>query len=278
MSVREKPKSPEVGDTFAVSLENGLYTACRVLRSGSSDQPFSSFKDVTLVASADWFGDHVPSIDEPRLRKTLRLNHHTWTDRPNVRWVPGRPPKQFKKIGHIPPTAEDLKTSNHSFDRWDIGLTAWNAFQIQPLLQWRWDHDREALEAEDRIEKAEEARKIEEAKRDRSAYLSTVTLNQLLDKTRFAHWRRLVKPKPLAKSRDLFSRAIGKLISIGRNATEESKLNVLRELIEGFNSLDAEFTFIETEEREDICLEVDAIAHACGLAEKARLVDRWREW
>jgi hypothetical protein len=48
--------------------------------------------------------------------------------------------------------------------------------------------------------------------------------------------------------------------------------------MEAFNKLDAQMEFIETEEREDICEEFQAVASACGLGPKARLADKWRKW
>ena len=54
---------------------------------------------------------------------------------------------------------------------------------------------------------------------------------------------------------------------------------VLQECIERFNSIDAEMDhFIETIERDDICEEVEAIVHACGLVAHEDLADKWREW
>ncbi len=58
----------------------------------------------------------------------------------------------------------------------------------------------------------------------------------------------------------------------------KTRMAILQECIEGFNTLDANLGFIETDEREDICVEFEAIVHACGLGAHKELTHRWREW
>jgi len=67
------------------------------------------------------------------------------------------------------------------------------------------------------------------------------------------------------------------LIELGRSASELDQVRQLQCCIESFNSLNEEYGFIETGEREDICLELEAIVHACRLDPEENLVDQWRD-
>ncbi len=72
---------------------------------------------------------------------------------------------------------------------------------------------------------------------------------------------------------------IEQLLELGLDAPEEERLAILQRRIESFNELNAQFgRFIETQEREDICEEFEAIVHAGGLGSYENLGDRWREW
>jgi hypothetical protein len=148
----------------------------------------------------------------------------------------------------------------------------------EPLTQWRWDNDRDALLAEDAIEKKADDERFLAAQQQRREYLSRVTLEDLRGRRFFRGWR-ILPAGPIRASRKIMTHTIEQLLEVGLDAPEEERLAILQRCIESFNELDAEFGgFIETDEREDICEESEAIVHACGLGSYEDLADRWRDW
>ncbi|MEX2118562.1 MAG: hypothetical protein WD847_03055 [Pirellulales bacterium] len=266
-----KPSLPTQGAAFAVPLEDHRYSVCRVLLDASSEQSKQWKSETILVAGSAWIGVNVPNADEPALRPILRLNHHSWRGRSNVLWVSGQPPDDFIPIGSIQPTSEEQAIPSPSFGGWET-------FALQPLAQWRWDNERDTVRAEDLIRETKDAERGENAQREREEYLSRITLEQLRDRRFFGHWKDYPPANAIRASRDLMTRTVQRLIELGPGASPDARMAVLQQCIESFNQLDAEMSFIETTEREDICQEFEAVVHACGLGAHKDLADEWREW
>ena len=73
--------------------------------------------------------------------------------------------------------------------------------------------------------------------------------------------------------------AIAQLLALRPGARPASKMKVLKDCVTAFNRLDDENDhFIETVEREDLCEQLEEIAHACGLGHRAREVHAGRTW
>jgi hypothetical protein len=264
---RKNLPSVDAGDAFAVPLGDGRYSACRVLRrSTPADAPW--YPNCVLVAGSAWIGSGIPNCDDPRIREVLFLDHHQ-NNGPFLRWVKGRPPAKYKRIGSIPPTPDEHAVPWNSF-------TSWGSFELHPMMQWRWDWDRESVLAEDRAEAEQEQREQKKAAKARKRFLATVKLKDLLDKSRFSDWKRLVKPRVIAKSNEILRSAIVKLIALSKRASKNDKMAILKECIYAFNALDATYEFIETEEREDIFEEFLEIAWACGMSECVLMANEWR--
>ncbi|MGA2233809.1 MAG: hypothetical protein ABSH22_23120, partial [Tepidisphaeraceae bacterium] len=102
---------------------------------------------MVLAAVSEWIGDAVPKADNPALRPILYLSHHgfRWENPPCILWVFGPIPRDFTSIGNIAPTSAEEKVVNDS----PVGFAHWTYLTFQPLHQWRWDNDREAVLAED---------------------------------------------------------------------------------------------------------------------------------
>jgi hypothetical protein len=266
MARKRKPELPATGSAFAIRLGDGRYSACRVLAGAGSRR-----KDAILVACSGWIGDRVPVAEDPGLRPILVLNHHSWNDRPEILWVSDGPPKDFISLGMIEPTPEEHALECNTFGGWE-------SVRIQPLLQWRWDHDREALLAEDAREKEKQQKISRAAQRERNRHLKKVTLNELRERRFFPRWKGYPPVKALRASRRLMKETVEKLLALGPRPSRRDRMTVLQECIETFNSLDAEMEFIETVVREDICEEFEAIVHACGMGAHKNLADEWRDW
>jgi hypothetical protein len=269
---RKKTALPAPGAAFAVLLDDGRYGVCRVIRGTTDEEAARKGADCVLIAAAAWIGEAVPDADDPALRPILHLTHHAWDGRPELTWVSDPVPGEFIPIGTIEPTAEDKDIECLSYG-------GWASARIQPLAQWRWDHEREAVLAEDAEKNQKEAQRRQSEEKARGDYLANVTLEELRERTFFPHWKTSPSKKAIRGSREIMQETVAKLLELGPKAAEAARMAALKACIERFNEFDAELGyFIETIEREDICEEFEAIVHACGLGEHEDLADEWREW
>jgi hypothetical protein len=271
MARKKKAGLPAAGTAFAFPLGDGRFSVCRVLLGAESERSKQWFEGAILVACSRWIGDEVPHADEPALRPILHLNHHSWDNRPNVLWVSDEPPQALIPIGKIEPTTEEQAIPCASFG-------SWTSLTLQPLAQWRWDNEPDAVLAEDAIKRKEEAESRLRAQREREMYLERIRLEDLRVHKFFAKWKDYPPPKAIRASRNVMTATVETLIELGPTASEDERMAILQRCIETFNRLDTELQFIETVEREDICEEFEAIVHACGLGKYTNLAERWREW
>jgi hypothetical protein len=271
MARKKKSLLPPAGAAFAFPLGDGRFSVCRVLLDTNSEQSKQWRGDTILVACSAWMGDEVPGADDPSLRPILHLNHHSWQNQPNVLWISENPPQGFIPIGNIDPTNEEKAIPCKSFGNW-------KALTLQPLAQWRWENERAAVLAEDAVKRKDDAEARLKTQRDREEYLRRISLPELRNHRFFPRWKGYPPANAVRASRKVMADAVKGLIALGPAASEEQRMAVLRRCIESFNDLDADMNFIETVEREDICDELEAIVHACGLGAHQDLADKWREW
>ncbi|MCA9018184.1 MAG: hypothetical protein KDA77_22875 [Planctomycetaceae bacterium] len=272
MGRKKKVALPVTGDAFAFPLEDGRFGVCRVL-SESAHREEPRF-DAVMVACSAWIGSEVPSVDNPELRPILKLTHHSWKNSDEIGWIDDPLPDTFISIGKIEPTDEETSMECYTF-------CTWGTMGVQSLMQWRWDHERDAVLAEDAAQKEKQAALAVQNKNKHQKKLQQVKLQDLAKHTFFPNWEHLPK-KTLKASRKIMTDTIKDLIALGESASEETRLEVLENCIESFNALNEEHEFIYTLEREDICDEFETIVHACGLgaldSPDEPLVDEWREW
>lgn len=124
---------PPSGTIFAAPTSDGRFSAGRILR-----REFHGGAQGALIAASPWLGEELPPLKLPVLRETLHLSHHKWKNDPRVFWVHDPMPRDFIIVGQIEPSPNDLAASSDTF-------AGWQSVPIHALLQWRWDHDREAL-------------------------------------------------------------------------------------------------------------------------------------
>ncbi len=271
MAAKKKPQLPSAGDAFAFPIGDGRYSACRVLLDINSKQSKRMGVNSILIAGSAWIGAKVPKPNVAALRTILRLNHHAWKNVANTVWVDEEPPADLIPIGVIEPTAADKRIRCHTFG-------GWQAITFQPLLQWRWDHEREAMLAEDEAEARAAMQQDKTARQARQDYLDKLTLKDLRRHVFFRRWKTFPSARYIKASRMIMAGAVAALLMLGRGASKKARLAVLQACIESFNESDAESHWIETTAREDICEEFEAIVHACGLGEHKDLADEWRDW
>jgi hypothetical protein len=271
MARKKKVDLPSQGDAFAVPLADGRYSVCRVILDSHSGAAKKWKTPCVLVACSAWISDKIPSAADPGVRPILHPTHHSWEGEPKLAWISVAVLPDFIPIGRIEPTAEETAI--------DCGTFAnWSSMSIQPLLQWRWDNERDSVLREDEKKKAEATDRQTAAADQRKAYLASVRLDDLLNHEFFPRWKDYPSRRAIRESRNAMATTVRGLIDVGGSATKEQRSAILQSCIESFNRLDEELHFIETVEREDICDEFEVIVHACGLGNHENLADRWREW
>lgn len=101
-------------------------------------------------------------------------------------------------------------------------------------------------------------------------------MEKLKRKQRFVSWKKWKSSELIVHCRTIFNEAIDKLLE-GENSKKKVR-SIIRQCVESLNRLDNENQFIDTIEREDLCLEIDELLFACGYPEEQGIEDRWREW
>jgi hypothetical protein len=251
------------GDAFLAPLADGRLSVCRVLQVAPDHS-------AVLVAASPWIGTHPPNLVDPRLREILRPSHHSHQGGPYLLWVADAVPATFARLGAIPPTDEEAVLSCASY-------SGWESFPLQVFLQWRWDHEREQVLAEDEAKRTAEKRGREEQRR---AYkpLPTQTLEDLRRQTPFPSWTGYVELAVLRAARRIIRDTIDALIERGPEAPEPLRIDEMHHCIERFNALDAEEGFIATIEREDICGLLDELAGLIDLDDYDDCLTSRRDW
>jgi hypothetical protein len=272
MKTKEKVIEPKPGNVFRFPLGDGRFGACRVIREMNKKEVKEFGGECLLVAACSWIGSENDELCEGNSRPVLHLSHHSWNDKIEVVWIPrdNRIPKSFIRGFELKPDNDDLHMKSNSFGSWE-------SFPLQVLLQWRWDNDRSALEAEERKQKTELEDSQRKSNIEREKYLNTVTLEELLPKKRFKKWKGFVSTKLISSCNDIFKETISNLI-VASDSTKQERLDILKMCIEKFNEIDEKSHFIETEEREDICSEFEEVTYAAGFKNIENLADEWRGW
>jgi hypothetical protein len=145
MPTKKRQTEISVGDVFVTNVGGGMRGALRVLQGPKS--PFGS--KAWLVATCAYAGKEDPAIDDARLREVLVQNRFFYRNQPAIIWLGGKPPASLKRIGTIAPTqAESTMVCNM--------LGSWKEKSgNEAYLEWRWEHDRAALIAEQQKKDAE---------------------------------------------------------------------------------------------------------------------------
>jgi len=257
---------PEAGTVFAMPLADGRVGVCRVLRRATEDIPRA------LVAASDWISSKPPPLDHPAVRKTLTISHHNWWNSPVAMWVSAPPPKEFRLIGRIAVTPEDTKAQSNSY-------TGWESFALHVLSQWRWDNEREAVVAEDKIKQAAQLAKRQEEMQKRTDYLSKISFSDLLAKDLFSTWDEYPPEKAKEGCQEIIRTFIRTLAAAKEPIEKRFVSSELKKCVECLNQFDAQNNnFIETIEREDICEALEDVVNAAKFPKLIEKVENWRDW
>jgi hypothetical protein len=130
------------GDVFVTKMPDARVGAVCIIKTAGKS---------SLVYTTGYLGVDHPSLDNPLLYKALMQKRFSFGGLPARQWLDGDPPNNFERIGSIslPNAVAELEClSNGGIWSESIGQEVY--------LEWRWLHDREALEEE--VRKSEEER------------------------------------------------------------------------------------------------------------------------
>jgi len=122
-----------LGDIYAVPLPNKFFAAIKIISISGKD---------TLVKTTPYINTSIPEITNPLLQETLRNNRFFYNNLPAIKWVNGELPIGFIFIGNIPLTDIERKWRSSTFSE------SWSFVGHDVFDEWRYIHDREALEKE----------------------------------------------------------------------------------------------------------------------------------
>jgi hypothetical protein len=265
---RKKPEplplaEVRAGDIFVMPLADGRFGACRVVRVRKDKHSRRA-----LVYASAWVGTAPPDLAEPLLRRILVLTHHSWKNEPEILWVDAPVPGDFTRLGRLPMDDDDAELEAH-------GSGHWVHFPMQVLMQWRWDHQRATVLAE---EEAQQKQREAAAEQYAHSYkpLPPHPLERLRRKQFSPGGEDYVEPEVLRAVRRAIRELIDGLIALGPDAPVPLQLNLFHWATEQFNALDD--GWIDTIAREDLCEILEDIAAAAGLVGYDDQLHARRDW
>lgn len=254
---------PEPGATFLIPLDDGRFGLCRVIR--RDENRFGS-NEIILAELSSWIGSKSPDLTDPDLRRVLKLTHHKWRGQAERVWTDCPAPSSFQYVGSIEPTANERRVTCMKHG-------SWAAFPYHRLMQWRWEHHRKRVLAED-----EERKRQQEAVTAQVPKRKAPTLEGLSRSTPFKDWKGLVPSKTLLASRKVISDSIDALRALGTKSNRKKVLAVIRAGVEQFNDLDERAQFINSIERENITDAFNDMAAAAGVIDIDDVIEDCRDW
>lgn len=283
------PAKPDVGQIYAFCTrplyafsapETGRYAAIKVL--GVSDM-------IVVVAVLDGIWQSHPSLAQAERARLLTQHRFAHTGRAAVfgtdrkAWdIAGAfTAPRYLGLGAL---TDDERARAASILRGESGtsIAALPFANHAPEGEWRWAHDREALQQEAALKSAEAVRQRAAQEARYNDRLKGLTFEQLLSETPFENW----SPSPpfppegfTAAARAALHAACRDIQALGDKPRKTEVRKVLKRTVEWFNAADeAAGNVIETEEREDIMTALEEIAHAARHKALVPEIDEWRDW
>jgi len=175
-------------------------------------------------------------------------------------------------LGQIEASNQDAEARSNSYGSWE-GLAD------AVLMEWRWEHDRERVDAENAVRLATSLSKRAEARQARGAYLSTVSFPKLLAKELFPTWIECPSEAAKEECERIIQSLINALAANTRSLTRPFVSAQLQKCVEKLNEFNAQNgNFIETDEREDLFMLFEEIMNAAKHPDLVQDIDKWRDW
>jgi hypothetical protein len=267
-------KLPEQGEVFALEVSKGVDVLLRVVAA------LGKTRCVVMTKPADGAYEVQP------------IAHHGW-NRPMLGgWVNEPAPPQLRSLGVVPlrPGESDqvlhpetwvkLPKKTAGLSHKVLPLCAWDLLVRDATLQWRWDHQREQVLAEDAKAEREKKNAFEAAiaaQGKRRATLQKKGVASLKRRRFFAAWKGAV---PGALIREAEAAMRDAVLSLeGKSPAQAARR--LATLVRTFNKLDGHHgRRFDTTDAEDIMDAVGTVAFASGVDDVVfdEVIDAVREF
>jgi hypothetical protein len=260
---------PEAGEVFAFAVSDGVEVLLRTLAVEAG---------AACVVMTTWSArGPLRRAKLPARFELQPLNHHGW-NRPLVgAWVAQGPPAPVRALGLIAPRPSERRRVLHP-KTWlsspaktramaarVLPVSQWATLLADVRAQWRWEHERERVVAEDA--RAELARggallAAVQQQRSRREALVRTGLRGLKPRRFFAAWRGALPAALITRAEALMQAAIAALE--GKTPAQAAKR--LSGLVRAFNRLDAAHGHrFGAPDAEDVMEAVGELALACGV-------------
>lgn len=243
--------------------------------------------DIVALGVLEGVWTLMPTLDEVRDRPLLRCNRFFFKNSLavfacNVDDMPAL--AEFAAIGLVLLTVEQTRLAEKYMGEDRTGRTYGfvDGASSDVEGEWRWAHDREALEHEYELREQRRERERAAAEERYETRLKGLTWERLLSESPFARWDPS-PPFPPAEFRDAAAarvhEACRELQALGAKPRKAAARKALKELMLWLNDADDRAGgVIETEEREDIHLVLEEIAHVARHPSLMEEVGLWRDW
>jgi hypothetical protein len=263
-----------------VPLGGGRYGVCCVLGTAGELVVRRKLIHLLLVAALDVTTERVPNPTDIAMAGVLRGQRPGFQG-PVMGIISDPRPKGFAHIGSSPEMATRLWQAVGAGDTESLarryGFWAWDTLRIDIEMEWLWVHDRATHDATVEALRAAEDRFFAEERRRTAGTIAS--LADVRGRALFRGWNAELSPRILAACRALLVEAARRLRELNADASEDAKLETLRECVQGFNDLDdRNGHFIETTLAEQVSIYVGELARLAGIPEPESVVDRWRTW
>lgn len=251
------------GEVFALEVSKGVDVLFRVVASVG--------KTRCVVLS------RASVLTSPLLFEVQPHSHHSWK-RPQIGgWVSQGAPVELRSLGVValrkgeaervlhPEVWLKLDPKTAELSRKVLPLVGWSSLVDDARAQWRWDHERAAVLAEDAQREREKKSVFEAAiaaQGKRRATIQKKGVASLKRKRFFAAWKSAV---PVAMIKDAEAALQAAVLSLeGKSPAQAARR--LTTLVKTFNKLNGRHgRSFDTTDREDIMDAVGTVAFACGV-------------
>ena len=258
---------PEPGDLFALEVSKGTEVLLRVVAALGK----SRCVVVTRHSGA-------PVKKAPQSAEVFQVQpvaHHDW-NRPQLGgWVSEPAPVELRPLGVVPlrqgeaervlhpETWVKLSKKTAELSHQVLPLCGWGVLISDTRTQWRWDHQRAAVLAEDAKLERERQSKFEAAlaaQGKRQATLQTRGVSSLKRKRFFAAWKGAVPSSMISEAETAMREAV--LWLEGKSPAQAARR--LATLVRSFNKLDGRHQHaFDSTDAEDIMDAIGTVAFAC---------------
>jgi hypothetical protein len=269
-------KTIALGSTYSFRIAKERVGVCRVIQTHP--------RHGACVMVMKWEGPASATLAKMKtsvaFRRIQTLTHHSWDDKPLGHFTTeAKMPRSFRFLGIEPPTVEEsgqvfsvdvIATKDKSKFGRIVSIGSASGLIFQAKLQWRWDHEREKVLAEDRKEARRE--ELEGLRADKALEaLKKKGPRALVKRKYFTDFR---PPKMRAACQRLLRDVLHEILAIERNPKRDAR--ILAKQVRAFNELDGSHgRRFDTIDAEQIMMALSEIATACGISDAMfeRVVD-----